>query len=313
MNNNELVIKIPDKLNYSTINLILENLLEISETNYQLIVFDLTELHFIEPRGVTLLTNLVSSLQKNGKKYTIRYNPLESNRGDNHKAMMYLRDIGFFELHGFKDFYGKASLRSTMLPIQKIKTNEINQWNDYIFLQYLRNQTMRSSEFSHIRVAIEEIFNNIADHSTERIGCSAAQYYPRKKEVSISFSDFGIGIPTSLRNDWNKIKVRDKEGINLNDMSDSDLIEFAVKEGVSTQSKPGNRGAGLMNIIRSLTNDSVGRVYIRSNFGEIWYGDKKVKHKNETKTSYPGTFYDIILNVSNESLYDSDLEEEFEW
>jgi len=307
----ELKIELPKRLNFYTIDSVLEEFVKLQNKPYNNVIFDLRQINFVEPRGVTLLTNLISWLKSRDIKYAIEFIEIENNSESNLEAMRYLRDSGFFKINGFEGVYGEQSLRDTMLPISKIETDKIHQWNDFVFLEYLRSQTKRRSEFSHLRVAIEEIFNNISDHSTEQIGCCFAQFYPKNNEIQISISDFGIGIPNALRENSGTIDIDNK--IVSKKLNDRELLEIAVREGVSTKAKPSNRGAGFTNITNSLTNEGIGQVYIRSNNGEIWIHNKEITNTRQSNNFYPGTFYDIILYTDNESLFDYDIEEEFEW
>lgn len=168
-------------------------------------------------------------------------------------------------------------------------------------MRWLQRQTGRQNAFSSICLSIDEIFNNISDHSTEQIGSISGQYYPRKKEIVITISDFGIGIPTTIRNKY-------KLGY-----GDNKLIEYALEEGVSSQSVPQNRGAGLSNIMKTLTRDGVARVTIISNCGMIELFNQEIVETTSFTESYPGTFFELVIDVSNESLYDLEEEEEFEW
>lgn len=43
------------------------------------------------------------------------------------------------------------------------------------------------------------MLNNIKDHTEFDIGSIFAQHFPNKKEVVISVSDFGLGIPDKVR------------------------------------------------------------------------------------------------------------------
>lgn len=92
------------------------------------------------------------------------------------------------------------------------------------------------------------------------------------------------------------------------DMTDDELIEYALTEGVSSQSVPQNRGAGLSNIMRILTRDSIARVTIISNCGMIELSDNQVVERKLFKESYPGTFFELVIDVANEKLYDSEEE-----
>lgn len=185
--------------------------------------------------------------------------------------------------------------------MKQVETSKINQWQQSDLMIWLQHQTGRRNDFSSICVAIDEIFNNISDHSTEKIGCIFGQYYPKKNEIIISVSDFGVGIPTTIREKFN------------GDLSDDKLIEYALQEGVSSQSVPQNRGAGLSNIMNTLTKNEVSRVTILSNCGMIEIFNNEIVKSKSFSESYPGTFFELVIDVSNEHLYDLEEEEEFSW
>lgn len=300
---NEITVKIPVRFNSTTINQVLNQIIDTDLTcSYDKVIFDLTSINFIDPGGVTVLTNLFKWLKKKSIKIRIVRNKQNIEVGSkNYKVMKYMEDCGFFKLHNFEDnIYGNSNLRPTTMPINIIKYKDYIQWNQNDFLLWLQKQTGSKSQFTNIQIAIQEIFNNISDHSTESIGCVFAQFYPYNKEISIALSDFGVGIPNSVR-------------YLSPDCSDAELLEFSVQEGVSTQSTPGNRGAGLWNIIRGLTNSQIGEVFISSNYGRIWYSNKKVIKKKDEEAYYPGTFFEITIDITNPELYDIEEEEEFEW
>ncbi|EGP5130186.1 hypothetical protein ER578_14275 [Enterococcus faecium] len=90
-------------------------------------------------------------------------------------------------------------------------------------------------------------------------------------------------------------------------------MSIACQEGFSTKSTPKNRGAGLTNIITSLTNASIGTIHIQSNYGILEIEDKTIVRKKISKSYYPGSLFSIELDLANKELYDFDEEEEFEW
>lgn len=82
---------------------------------------------------------------------------------------------------------------------------------------------------------------------------------------------------------------------------------------MSSQSIPQNRGAGLANIMKTLTTNSVGEFTIISNCGIVNIKNNIVNSSDVLEESYPGTFFEIKIDTSNDNLYDLDEEEEFKW
>lgn len=300
--NSKYSIILPNELSIKTIDIILKPIIDKNmKCNFKKVNVDFRNVGWIEPTGVTVITNLIEWLLSQGVRISFERNTPEEASERNNNVMRYLDDSGFFQMYGLESYSGDTpTLRKTCTGIKKIKYKDYIQWNKNDFVFWLQRQTSSNSPFSNIQVAVEEIFNNINDHSEVNTGHVFAQFYPAYKIINISFSDFGLGIPSTIRHK--------KPSLN-----DSDLLEYAVQEGVSAQTTPGNRGAGLWNVIRNLTNENIGQVHICSNYGRIWYDNKEVKEKYESQFHYPGTFFEIKLNKDNVALYEDDEEEEFEW
>ncbi|MDW5564556.1 ATP-binding protein [Streptococcus mutans] len=262
---------------------------------------DLTKVEFIKPAGVIALNNIFQwSKQDKGIEVSFIVNTETKNKR-NREVMEYLSDCGFFANFGQEDIFKVPRLRSTMLSLKTVETSKVNQWKQSDLMGWLQRQTGKRNDFSSICVAIDEIFNNISDHSTEKIGSIFGQYYPKKNEIIIAVSDFGIGIPTSLKEKCDEEKT------------DNGWIEEALKEGVSTQSVPQNRGAGLANIMKTLTTNKIGQVTIISNCGKVKLENNQIVESRTFTESYQGTFFELKIDTSNQSLYDLEEEEDFEW
>ncbi len=152
-----------------------------------------------------------------------------------------------------------------------------------------------------LKVCFQEIFNNINDHSTEKIGCSFAQHYPQKNKIKISISDFGVGIPFNVKN---KIK-------NLNDHQ---AIDKACEAGFTTQTTVRNRGAGLDVLIKNVVAKNNGVVIIQSRKGLVSCVKLNGELKRSAKPSagfYPGTLIQITLDTNK--FVSDEHEEDFEW
>jgi len=74
------------------------------------------------------------------------------------------------------------------------------------------------------------------------------QHFPQEKLVTISMSDFGLGIPS---------RVREK----VENISDSEAIIRAVEEGFTTKSRPTNKGIGLDYLLKAVVLNNGGQVY----------------------------------------------------
>ncbi|MCD5029241.1 ATP-binding protein [Enterococcus asini] len=263
--------------------------------------FDLTPTEWIDPSGMSMLFNLGMWLTE-FQDTNISFRLNRAGTYGHRSAMAYLEDSGFFEVFFEEDYIINKNHkpRNTTLPIKAINVSSSIHWNEQTLRQWLQKCTGRYVEFSSIKVGVDEIFNNIRDHSHKNIGCVFGQYTPRNNRLVISLSDFGIGIPTAMRKKYG-------------DFPDIDLVKMAFEEGVSTESSPGNRGAGLPNIVRCLTNNGVGTVRLVTNHAKIRIENGKITSALEIKDYYPGTFYEVEVNIDNPALFEGEEEEEFDW
>ena len=274
---------------------VFDNKLHPKYDNFEL---DLSDVDYIEPGGIVALTNIISLLQHKGVKGKLT---LGKNNSEKHnKVINYLIDSYFFA-RKFDYLKTREPFNNlTILPLEQINFSKIFSWKDDALDSWLKRNTNNNSSFSNVKTVVDEIYNNIKDHSTEEVGSIFGQFIPSKNILILCISDFGVGIPTLLRDKYPSLK-------------DNELLEMSIVEGVSTQSTPRNRGAGLKNIIRSATINGIGTVYIMSNYGIIEIENEKVIRSKNTDKFYPGTFYEIRIDITNNNLYDSEAKEEFEW
>ncbi|QAT66804.1 ATP-binding protein [Bacillus glycinifermentans] len=268
----------------------------------QEITFDFCSLDYIEPSGVTILSNLFEWLKARDvrvKLKTPKKVPIGRDSG-----LKYLDDSMFFNRYLRKTLYNNSRVRKTTLELQNVTYSGSYQWLGSTFIPWLsKEMCLSQSSLDTIKMCFGEIFNNINDHAEENIGCIFAQHYPRINEIQISISDFGIGIPNTIR------KVDPF-------LTDTEAIEKAVEEGYSSKSTPQNRGVGLSTLVKNVVGNYGGKVHIQSlhgiltckqnNSNEVWIKSK------QGNSYYPGTFIEIVLDTRNfeEEINDK---EEFEW
>ena len=66
-------------------------------------------------------------------------------------------------------------------------------------------------------------------------------------------------------------------------------------------------------VMNTLTKNEVSKVTILSNCGMIEIFNNEIVKTKSFIESYPGTFFELVIDVSNEHLYDLEEEEEFLW
>lgn len=263
--------------------------------------FDFRELTFIEPSGVTILSNLFEWLYKEKVRINI-FCPNEFGSGKN-KAIKFLDDSMFFKKYCNLTLSEKPIVRATTMPLELISWERSFQWLDGNFTYWLSSRLcVTPQSLTNIKMCFGEIFNNINDHAQQNIGCVFAQHYPKNNEIKIAISDFGVGIPDNIR----KISPS---------LQDHQALLKAIEEGFTSRTSPRNLGAGLHTLVTNVVNNIKGSVHIHSNYGILncTYGQNGVLTEALLKNSfYPGTFIEVVLKTNNiENI--EDYEEEFEW
>jgi len=264
------------------------------------VIFNFQTLRFIEPVGVTILSNLFEWLLRRDVKVSIEHPDVFPT--DPKHCLKYLDDSMFFKKYIGHSLSTTATVRSTTIPIQSVAYNTSYNWLNQDFIPWLANQLAISTDsLADIGVCFGEIFNNIRDHANEKIGCIFAQHYPNKDQLMIAISDFGVGIPNAIRTVYPSL-------------TDKEALESALEEGFSSKSTPRNRGAGLQTLLQNVVVNNGGELHIRSYYGTITVqknnSDDYVVNSNQRSTRYPGTFIEIVLETRN---FENIDEEEFTW
>lgn len=265
------------------------------------IIIDFTNLSFITPEGVVILHNIALWLTRNNVKTQFQI-PRLSNSPGQANALKYLDDTGFFQLHLHERLWNSSKLRSTTIEIKEVAIEQYIQWLNFTFFPWLSGRlNQQETGFAELNTCLQEIFNNIRDHSQEDIGCVFAQHYPAKNRVDISISDFGVGIPNTVK----KVNAL---------VSDEKALALATEEGFTSGQTIRNRGAGLHYLLECVTLTFNGCLKIYSGFGELKsYSRNNAAHYRTTKNNcfYPGTL--LSISVDDRIIFTGDEEEDFSW
>ncbi len=264
------------------------------------ITFNFRTLNFIEPAGVTILSNLFEWLLRRDVSVAIE-NPDNFPNNPKH-CLKYLDDSMLFKKYIGSTLSDSPAVRSTTIPIQSVAYSSSYKWLENDFTPWLSRQLgINKESLANISISFGEIFNNIRDHAEENIGCIFAQCYPNKNQLMIAISDFGVGIPYAIRTVYPSL-------------TDEEAIVSALEEGFSSKSTPKNRGAGLQTLLQNVVVNNGGELHIRSFYGTITAHRNKtngyVVNSKQQSNRYPGTFIEIVLDTNN---FENIDEEEFEW
>lgn len=261
------------------------------------VFLDFKNLTFIAGDGITVLSNTIEWLLKRGVSVSfVNHIPITD-------PIKYLDDCGFFKTYLGNELSPFATVRETTIPLRKVRPAECHFWLDQDVTCWLAHKLGTTpSSLAEIRTCIKEIFNNIIDHSMEDLGCVHIQWHPNINDIHIAISDFGWGIPASIRQ---KFTVDD----------DGDAILLATQEGVTTKSVSGNYGAGLSILIDYVVSRNGGKVDIYSGSGALTCEPSTSgvqKRKKVWNCYYPGTLFNIHLRTDTLERIE-DEREDFEW
>ncbi|MBV9052720.1 MAG: hypothetical protein JO357_17665 [Hyphomicrobiales bacterium] len=237
---------------------------------------------FVEPSGIVFLSNFIHWLHV--QKSTARFIGVNKET----EALRFLDDSLFFEQHWKKKLRSSSRPRSTTRPLIKIAQPKSHAWLQFNLVPWLSSEIgIPPPSFADLKTALSELFNNIQDHTAYDIGSIFAQHFPNKKEIIIALSDYGRGIPASVRT-------------RLPNLSDSEAIIQAVQEGFTIKSEKRNRGAGLHFLLNQVAIQLSGHVTIYSGYAIVRFERRgtKITHRTFKSDGYsPGTTIDICLRT----------------
>jgi anti-sigma regulatory factor (Ser/Thr protein kinase) len=261
-----------------------------------IVEFNFDKMRWIDPSGITFLSNIVHWLAKQGHRVT--FSGLDT-RTD---ALGYLDDALFFEQHLGRKLSPSSQQRPTTMPLRQLRHAESHAWLKMNMRAWLSSRTgYPRGAFDEIQVCISELFNNIRDHTQLEIGSIFAQHFPTKKEVRFAVADVGFGIPDTVR--------RKVQGL-----GDAAAIIQAVEEGFTTKSLPTNQGAGLAHLLRIAVLLYGGKVTIYSGRSMVTFfglNGQIAYHPFDVGMS-PGTLIEIVLPTERLKI-DQDAREDLEW
>lgn len=256
------------------------------------LIVDFNDVKFLETDDFVVLACLIESFYISGAAITFT----RGRPGFN----AHLNNIKFKEY--WKEDFDRTkftlSHNRTTLCLWKISSDMIYSYS--IYARRYFSSFVKNKDLIPLASNLDEVFNNVFDHSQSPItGYIITQYYPRNKKLSFSICDFGIGIPTSVR------EGGDEGEQNIEDWK---AILKSLERGFSVNSTPRNRGFGLNNILE-FTDNTNGSLCIISNNGIV---EKKANSKyiaGETEFSFGGTL--IKVEVDLNSLDEKDESDQF--
>lgn len=273
--------------------------------------FDFTELEFIEPVGVVVLSNLVEFLRRAGAGGNFH------GVFDQSKGVRYLDQSGFFERYHGGPINPGTRCKDGTLPLTLVESiKAFNFLNSKMIPWMARTLGVSEEGLSTVRMCLEEILQNVSDHSGVEVGCVHAQYREDLGLLDIAISDFGHGIPYNVKKFAESVSNPSPYDPSKY-TTDAAALKLACEQGFSTRSNVRNRGAGLPNLLSVVAGTKRGTVFIVSGQGVVSAVHKNGAAKLTARTRsavYPGTLVRVILDVSVVKDFEKDIEQqEFSW
>ena len=261
-------------------------------------IFNFSSLYWIDGVGITVFCNTIKWLLARGVACAF-----SGHLAPHSDALLYLDDCGFFEEHLKERLRPVARVRATTLPLTMVRQVDSYDWIERKFTPWMSNALLTPPATLHcVKTCVAELFQNIKDHSTLESGYIHLQHYPKRDEVKITVSDFGVGIPHRMK-------------MAFGDMSDGEAIRKATLHGVTTRSRENNGGVGLNYLIETVgAND--GTVRIHSQRGAVFArkdDGKTTAHVILGNGNYPGTLVDVMLRTDRFVGDENEERGEVEW
>ncbi|MBQ7942348.1 MAG: hypothetical protein IJ328_08100 [Muribaculaceae bacterium] len=154
----------------------------------------------------------------------------------NQKTIEFLDKDLHLQMYFYEQSHINAKSRN-ILNLWQIKSDETLFYSNELS-RYLKQEYFSGRDISMLKIMLDELYANVADHSkAEGIAYSYINYNEKKRIISVAFCDFGIGIPTSLKQ------------ANLHPENSRFYIEHATKCGVSARTNIHNAGFGLATVL----------------------------------------------------------------
>jgi anti-sigma regulatory factor (Ser/Thr protein kinase) len=261
-------------------------------------IFDFQRLTFVNGFGLTIFCNTLEWLRALGV-----FAQFANHAANKRDCMTYLDDCGFFQKYIGKRLNDGCAVRGTTLPFTHVAHADAHGWLEFTFTPWASNALLvPPGALGSVRTCVKELFNNILDHSNRESGYIHVQHYPNMRTVNITVSDFGRGIPATIRNTYGE-------------MTDAAAIRLASERGVTTKGHPNNQGEGLDFLIENVaSNDGTVRLY---SFSGALICDRRAdgtirRESRGGDGSYPGTLVDICLKTDR-FVGDAEEREIVEW
>lgn len=246
----------------------------------QTIVFDFSQIDFMEANLCALIGALFEKLESNGNTIGIENIP--------HKLSNILRRNTFLTSYGYSELIDGYD---TSLKYQRLNPKE-----DYIFYGYIRQlfskpgfPSLSNRLGNEIAKNIFELYENARTHGRCNYIHACGQFFPRdpKKPLHFTIVDRGITIKENVSSFLER------------EISASEAIQWAMVSGNTTKREVGGLGLGL---IFEFIKRNKGKIHIVSSDGYYEFSNGQVITKRLT-APFGGTLINLSFNLNDKHYY----------
>jgi anti-sigma regulatory factor (Ser/Thr protein kinase) len=250
---------------------LLNLIIKINEKNPAEVLFDFSNSKFISPFVVGALVAIANTLKNDGKRVEFVVDENKMNTS-NYLDIIHFPDGYFFEgltpsemNKKLEKYHSKTFIPLVLFPASATNTESLLRENVLSAINtILKNQLKFSGNLLEaIYYLINELTNNIADHSESKKGILFAQFYPTKNYMDICIADFGKGIKQTYIDSGKACPNSDEEAIAL-----------AIR-GKSTKDEIISRGFGISTSRGMLTNGLNGKFFLWSGNATFYQNSEK--------------------------------------
>lgn len=270
---------------------------QIKKETPEKIIFDFSECVFFRPHITGGIVSLAKSLREQGRQ--VEFVIPQSSELLNYLEAIYFPDGVDFAgstpaaiNRNLMEFHSKSYLPIICFPVSYADAGIRQQIMTAVNTLFKNQLKLDGNIFAAISYMVDELTQNIADHSKSPQGLILAQYYPKKQYMDLCIADWGKGIYQSyLDND----KFKPKDTV--------EALEYAVK-GKSTKNLPESRGFGLSTSRKMLVHGLKGRFLIMS--GDAFFLELPDKEELiQSEIEYKGCY--VALRIPTHTAKDFDF------
>lgn len=241
------------------------------------VTFDFSSCSFLQQNAVAFLGGLARLIYRRSGTAVFDWNSMKG------KVLQNLERNGFVAAFGGRTY---------ALPGNAIPYREDSELNKRELMPYLEREWLGSGKGVTLSQALRaeivgkvvEIYVNAFEHGASPIGViSCGQHYPNLKETKLTVIDFGVGIPTTVRQYLKRPR-----------MPSANALEWAFQTGNTTKTGAGiGRGMGL-GLLESFIRANHGHLEIFSHDGYVLI-DEHQRLFTKRQSSFEGTLVNISL------------------